>query len=213
MDNAHFGQSLSWGDFDGNGAGDLAIGSPSLGPAASLSFGSDPAGAVFVLYGIQTAGLTLPGSQLWTENIFGDGNLDAITSFGMVLTSGDFNGDGRSDLAIGVPLASDCASNTCKTEAGLVDVIFGGPGGLNQVQTWSQDTAGILGTAAASDHFGASLAAGDFNGDGKTDLAIGVPLKDADATDSGVVNVLYGWVAGLSATGSVLGQESALRRH
>jgi hypothetical protein len=44
----------------------------------------------------------------------------------------------------------------------------------------------------------------DFNGDGRDDLAIGVPREDLGATDEGAVHIIYGTAAGLSATGSQL---------
>jgi hypothetical protein len=47
--------------------------------------------------------------------------------------------------------------------------------------------------------FGSALAAGDFDGDGHDDLAIGVPWEDLHATeDAGIVHVIYGSAAGLS---------------
>jgi hypothetical protein len=45
--------------------------------------------------------------------------------------------------------------------------------------------------------------AGDFNGDGFADLAVGVPFEDVGgAPDAGAVNVLYGSSGGLAATGN-----------
>ena len=58
------------------------------------------------------------------------------------------------------------------------------------------------GTPELHDHFGAALAAGDFNGDGAEDLAIGVPDEDlALSENAGEVDVVYGLaVTGLSTT-------------
>ena len=53
-----------------------------------------------------------------------------------------------------------------------------------------------------------AASAGDFNGDGFADLAIGVPLEDVgSASDAGAVNVLPGAAAGLTATGNQLWHE------
>jgi hypothetical protein len=60
---------------------------------------------------------------------------------------------------------------------------------------FTQDTGGIIGTAAADDLFGSALATGDFDADGYCDLAIGVPGDDGGA---GAVNVVYGSVPGLN---------------
>jgi hypothetical protein len=48
------------------------------------------------------------------------------------------------------------------------------------------------------DRFGAAIAPGDFDGDGLTDLAVGVPREDLGGrADAGAVNVLYGTRHGL----------------
>ena len=54
--------------------------------------------------------------------------------------------------------------------------------------------------AEYNDSFGESLAAGDFNGDGDADLAVGVRDESVAHSDDGAVNVIYGSAAGLSAT-------------
>ena len=113
----------------------------------------------------------------------------------------DFNGDGLGDLAIGVP---NEAVGTV-TNAGAVNVIYGSTGGLSATATpdqfWTQNTPNVAGVADVDDAFGKALAAGDFNGDGVADLAIGVPFEDIAGLDgAGAVNVIYGSAGGLSAT-------------
>jgi arylsulfatase A-like enzyme len=198
-----FGVALAAGDFNGDGVSDLAVGSP----GQSVS-GKAGAGAVTVLYG-QTlqagdsqAGLQSDTAQVWTQDSTDVlGTSGASDAFASALAAGDFNGDGYADLAIGVP--NETASSV-KT-AGGVNVLFGGPDGLTSTgnQLWKQGNDGILDTPETGDHFGASLAAGDLNGDGSADLAVGVPQEDVGTVvDAGAVNVLYGSTAGLTSTGN-----------
>ena len=54
----------------------------------------------------------------------------------------------------------------------------------------------------SADCFGAALTAGDFNGDGVDDLAIGVPGEDIGGIeDAGVVQIIFGSASGLTSDG------------
>ena len=128
-----------------------------------------------------------------------EGVAEAVDRFGTSLAAEDFNADGFADLAIGVPHEDTVASGD-----GGVSVIYGSVGGLSATvipdQLLGQDSPNVEGNAEAGDEFGSVLTAGDFNGDGRSDLAIGVPLEDAGGVDDGGVGVIYGAVGGLSAT-------------
>jgi disulfide bond formation protein DsbB len=113
----------------------------------------------------------------------------------------DFNRDGFADLAIGVH--GETVSGFA--DAGAVNVLYGSASGLTAVgdQLWHQDSPGVEDMAEAGDEFGASLAAGDFNGDGIADLAVGVRFEDVNGlANAGAVNVLYGSASGLTAAGN-----------
>jgi hypothetical protein len=198
-----FGSALSAGDYNGDGIDDLAIGSPAedLGPVES-------AGAVDIIYG-SSDGLSatlIQADQFWTEDIAEVASISGyFENFGASLSKGDFNGDGIDDLAIGVP-GQDMGSMGTILEAGAVHVLYGSPVGLSPTVTrpdqfWTQDTPEIENIAEIDDLFGASLSSGDFDGNGRDDLVIGVPAEDLGSIkDAGAVEVLYGSSSGTSAT-------------
>lgn len=199
----HLGNALAVGDFNNDGFADYAVGIADYQGGAAKNIPS--VGAVLVLYG-SPSGITATGSQLFAmpssgiANNTGAGTTPAAANaqFGYSLATGDFNGDGRSDLAIGiVGQTVDGLAN-----AGAVTVLFGSPAGLTGSggQTWTQTSVANGGVAQANARFGSVLGAGDFNGDGKDDLAIGVPNQTVNGlVNAGIVNVVYGSSAGLSA--------------
>ena len=192
-----FGDALAAGDFDGDGAIDLAVGVPweDIGTAI---YG----GAVHVLYGLRGVGLTETGNQLWHQDSPGIGGAaETDDEFGTSLAVGDFDGDGYDDLAVGAMREDIGLAN----DAGAVNVIYGGSGGLASIddQVWWEGENGLGGTPEAVDWFGFALVGGDFDGDGYDDLAVGIPREDvAGVMESGEVVILYGTSQGLSAADS-----------
>lgn len=149
-------------------------------------------------------------SQFLYQGLNGlEGTVEPLDEFGDALATGDFNGDGSDDLAIGVQFESVGSLES----AGVVQIIYGGTGGLmtSANQLWIQGSNGLPGTAERFDRFGQSLAVGDFNGDGYDDLAAGAPREDiGDIAAAGAVVVIYGSFLGLTADGSQLWSQETL---
>jgi len=198
--NEEFGRALASGDFDGDGFSDLAVGTPG---EDDEGLGTTDSGAVNVLYG-SAEGVTAAGAQYFTQDTPGvRDRVESFDQFGEGLGAADFNGDGFADLAVG---AWGEGVGTVSS-AGAVEVLYGSPGGLQATapddQFWNQDSPGILDRAETEDVFSLSMAAGDMNGDGAADLAVGVPLDDVSGKfDGGGINVLYGSSTGLVADGN-----------
>jgi len=197
-----FGETLAAGDFNGDGHADLAIGVPfrpnencSLPPFTS----GCGVGTVYVLYGGSLGVSPSNGSDIWSQGSSGiAGAEEESDHFGASLAVGDFNGDGWSDLAIGVP-GEDISG---VVDTGAVEVIYGSSSGLTSSGSQFWDLNGLGGVYETGAQFGFAVAAGDFNGDGRADLAIGAPFKDVagGAVDGGEVDVIYGSSTGLSKT-------------
>jgi hypothetical protein len=154
------------GDLNGDGHPDLALG-------ATLSDLNLPdAGCVFIFHGgpgmDTTADLVLHGTR--------SGQL-----FGFSIASGDFNGDGASDVLVGAPLDTQAGASI-----GRAFVYFGGRG---------MDARPDLeiSSAVPSSQFGVSVRGiGDFNGDGHDDFAVGANWDDSRAPYAGRVYVYFG---------------------
>ena len=118
------------------------------------------------------------------------------------MATGDFNGDGTDDIAVGAPgVAINGATN-----AGAV-YVFNGTLDLAAISIFNQGSDGFTTDPESGDRFGSSLIAGDYNNDGFDDLVIGVPNEDLGSNnqliDAGMITVLYGSNSGLSAPSSL----------
>jgi hypothetical protein len=189
-----FGSALAAGFFDDGNPSDLAAGAP--GEAVGTL---DGAGAVNVFFG-EAGGLPAASEALL------QGNPEPGDGFGASLAAGFFDDGIFMDLAAGAPTETVGT----RSAAGAVNVFFGGaPTGLSTSSAAYTQGPGTGGVAEAGDLFGASLAAGFFDGVANWDLAVGSPLEDlGDREDAGAVNVLYGTPAGLAGRDQVLVQGS-----
>jgi hypothetical protein len=202
-----FGYSLATGDFNNDGYADLAVGSPNEDRTGG---GNNNDGMAHVFYGSST-GIKTAGSTDWAQDVGTvNGTAEKDDRFGWSLAAGDFNKDGFDDLAIGVPKEDVNGEDN----AGYVNVLFGTSNGIDDAndQSFHQDTNGIADPAEADDHFGFSLASGDFDNDGYADLAIGSPKEDINSggnNNDGLIHILYGRSSGLSGSGSTYWWQNA----
>ncbi|MFD5231369.1 FG-GAP repeat protein [Streptomyces qaidamensis] len=139
-------------DFNGDGYGDIAF----AAPYARVD-GQGMAGYVAVVYG-GASGLDPAKHTVVSQNTAGvPGAAEAEDAFGEAIAPADLNGDGYTDLAVGSP-GED-------VDGGSVTVLWGSANGLRNGTT-VKDPA-----ASSHDNWGNLLTAGDFDGDGKADLA------------------------------------------
>ncbi|MFH8339357.1 FG-GAP and VCBS repeat-containing protein [Streptomyces sp. AM6-12] len=153
-------------DFNGDGIGDLATSA-----ATAYVGGHKGAGAVVVMYGSKT-GVSAAKRTLLTQDTAGvPGSAEAGDEFGGDLAYADFNGDGYDDLAVSSP--HEKVGND--TDGGSVAILWGSKSGLTGKGVNVADPA-----PTAHDYWGESLAAGDFDGDGKADLVVGSSSNTLD---------------------------------
>jgi len=183
--NTYLGYALGVGDFRGAGHDQLLIGAPGWNTDGQTASGE-----------VRLYDDGFPGLGVLSQNSPGIGGVSNSGDwFGEVIGVGDFNADGFDDGVFGVPREDLYdGSPDEKLNAGAVNVVYGGPGGLTSIgnQLWTLDDAGLFG-AWEGDEFGDAVAAGDFDGDGVQDLAIGASGASVDGQPgAGLVTILYG---------------------
>jgi hypothetical protein len=162
------------GDVNNDGYDDIAVGAPRFNGTIQDE------GRAWVYLGSSSGPAD---TAVWT----GRGGL-THSNFGAALAgAGDVNGDGFDDLLVGAPTYSNGEANE-----GRAFLFLGSSSGPSQTPDWlaevNQIDAGFA-TALAG--------AGDVDGDGYDDVAIGAPLFDSVAPDSGRVVLFHGSSAGL----------------
>jgi len=167
-------------DLNGDGIAELALGAPSEG-----------LGAVYLFEGRASWG-TLSTDEA-DARILGDGS-GLVDDLGSALAAGDFDGDGYGDLIIGAPTQDTPVNN-----GGGVYVFLGAAAHSGDRSQRDADIS-ITGEEPSA-YLGYALAAGDFDGDGRDEVAIGAPLTDRDnVRDVGAVYLF----AGLSGSDGAL---------
>jgi hypothetical protein len=196
-----YGTVLAAGDFNGDGHMDQAIANPEASNYNGNGSNYSSSGRVYVNYGSYTGLLSTVMQQSFSpisDNLL-SGEQRSHVRFGTSMVAGYFNDDHYCDLAIGTPAERINGKNN----VGAVVVLYGSMWGLttNNAKKLTQDTYGVAGACESHDFFGASLAAGDFNGDGNDDLVIGAPGEDIGSIDrAGMIHVLWGRDWGLSTS-------------
>ena len=194
--NERLGARVAGEDVDGDGYGDVFVGAP------GNSEGGSGAGAVYMILGSSSFGTTDSIEDVYDLKITGN-NGDGV-GLGDILIE-DLDGDGTYDLALGVPNDESA-------------VIFWDVGTLADTDTSTADVT-INSSSADPDYFGTTLAAGDFDGDGNTDLAVSAPDYVGSyvyyVDDIGTVFLfdnatLTGTVSTSSADGSIEGNSGSL---
>ncbi|WP_055613090.1 FG-GAP and VCBS repeat-containing protein [Streptomyces phaeochromogenes] len=177
-----YSTALIAGKVNGDGKTDLVV----IGDVVTDSYIASDAWFV-------KGGTTLTsGKTLRLESLSGNGGSTDRGGDGVIA---DFDKDGYGDIAVGTSVYSKAK--------GRVSVWYGSSSGPSTSTRITQATSGVAGTPETYDEFGWSVSAGDANGDGYKDLAVGVIGEAINGKEyAGGVHVLYGRASGLSGTRS-----------
>ena len=175
------GAVTALGDLDGDGVTELAVGSE------GDRTGGDYRGAVHVLF-LNSDG-TVKGAQRIAHQTSGGPTLGNYGRFGKAVSSlSDLDGDGVRDLAVG---GAGGFYSGCSYCGALHVLLMNSDGTAKSTQKITHQMGGGP-TLSTDDRFAVSLAAaGDLDGDGVTDLAVGAYGDSTGGALRGALHVLF----------------------
>ena len=191
----YVGTATAMGDFNGDGYGDLVVGSNGYDTSTALQ----NMGRAYVFWG-PLSGTETPATA---DVIFVGGKSSGDNMADVLANAGDVDGDGKDDLLIGAHLVNDVA-----TDSGAAYLVKGSASWSSKSlsPTTGASTAFISPGTVASDaaYVGFAIAgAGDVNGDDKADILVGANQYDyvSGATtlaNAGIAGLWYGGTTGSS---------------
>lgn len=193
------GEDIELGDVNGDGRDDLVFGRPRSGvgneePSDPSQYGS----RVGVVLGTAQGPQAGDPRMIHQDTPGVPGADEAGDLFGASVEVGDTNGDGYADIVAGNPYEDFAGAD----DAGTVAVIPGGASGPTGAgsKVFSQNTAGVPGTAERRDYFSEAVTLLDTDGDGPADLVVGAPGEN---TYAGSVWAFRSTASGVTTTGSL----------
>jgi hypothetical protein len=192
--NNGFGISLCKGDVNNDGYADVMTGSTgqSYDPTSMTTATSQ--GMLYVYHGRSNGEIDFANPN---QLIFGPGN-QASALFGRACEVMDYNGDGWQDLLVSSPWR-DVGD---RFDRGVVYVYYGSEDSILLSTPSATLNPPIVqlnqNWAESYPYFGFSLAKGDIDGNGHSDLIVGSPYFDSGGTDTGGV-----WVFWADANGAI----------
>lgn len=177
------------GDVNGDGFADVAVG------ATRCNNITQDAGSVRVFYGSASG---LSSTPDWVAT-----GASSSTCFGYSLVSaGDVNGDGYSDLLVGARLFDHTF-----TDEGAVYLYYGSASGLNN------SPAHVFYGGQALAELGFAVGSGDFNDDGYSDIVMSATEYSNPQVGEGLVYVYYGSASGPAAVADWVNESNQAGAH
>jgi len=183
--NDMFGGSVSSaGDVNGDSFSDVIVGA-----AFNNSNGAD-AGRAYIYFGGN-----VPDT---IADVILNGALTADQFGSSVSSAGDVNGDGYSDVVVGAPYSDGAGINF-----GRAYIFFGGSlmNSIADITCIGEATGDNLGISVST--------AGDFNGDGFSDVIAGAHTNDAGGVNAGRAYIFFGGIVSDSIADVILTGEDA----